>query len=173
MKIGTKSVLFGVHQFFLHPILVALAWWRLYGFPWDIRLWFAFFLHDLGYIGKPNIDGPEGEKHPEWAAKIMGKLFGSAWGDFCLCHSRFYARKNGLPFSRLCVADKWSITLYPNWLFLLLARWSGELNEYMGAGRNEISGTGKTPQVWFADLQLFLRNWVRAHKGREYDETIP
>jgi hypothetical protein len=23
-------------------------------------LWIAFFVHDLGYLGKPNMDGPEG-----------------------------------------------------------------------------------------------------------------
>lgn len=75
MKIGTKSVLFGAHCFFIHPWFVALAWWRLYGFPLDPRLWVAFFVHDLGYLGKPNMDGPEGEKHPVWAAKVMARLF--------------------------------------------------------------------------------------------------
>jgi len=64
MKIGTKSVVFGAHCFFIHPWFVFIAWWKLYGFPWDIRLWFCFFLHDLGYWGKPNIDGIEGELHP-------------------------------------------------------------------------------------------------------------
>ena len=53
MKIGTRSVLFGAHAFWLHPWFVAAAWWKLYGFPWDPRLWVAFFLHDLGYFGKP------------------------------------------------------------------------------------------------------------------------
>jgi hypothetical protein len=71
MKIGTKSVLFGAHQFAIHPWFVALAWWKLYGFPWDPRLWVAFFVHDLGYIGKPNMDGPEGEAHPEFGAAAM------------------------------------------------------------------------------------------------------
>src|SRR5690348_11894818 len=47
-SIGTKSVICGAHCFFLHPWFVALAWWKLYGFPWDPRLWFAFWLHDLG-----------------------------------------------------------------------------------------------------------------------------
>lgn len=75
MKIGTKSVLFGAHQFLLHPLFVAVAWWRLYGFPWDPRLWVAFFVHDLGYWGKPNMDGPEGEEHPWLGARIMGRLF--------------------------------------------------------------------------------------------------
>lgn len=48
MTVGTKSVLFGVHQFVIHPILLFVAWWKLYGFPWDPRLWFAFLLHDIG-----------------------------------------------------------------------------------------------------------------------------
>lgn len=71
MKIGTKSVLFGAHCFFLHPFFVAIAWTKLYGFPFDPRLWIAFFVHDLGYLGKPNMDGPEGETHVELGAKIM------------------------------------------------------------------------------------------------------
>src|SRR3954469_7337593 len=75
MKIGTKSVLFGAHCFFLHPWFVAAAWWRLYGFPWDPRLWVAFFVHDLGYMGKPNMDGHEGERHPVLGARIMAALF--------------------------------------------------------------------------------------------------
>lgn len=75
MQAGTKSVLFGVHQCLIHPWFVAWAWWRLYGFPWDPRLWLAFFLHDLGYWGKPNMDGPEGESHVEFGARVMGWLF--------------------------------------------------------------------------------------------------
>jgi hypothetical protein len=55
MKVGTKSVLFGAHCFLIHPFFVAAAWIKLYGFPWDPRLWIAFFVHDLGYFGKPNI----------------------------------------------------------------------------------------------------------------------
>jgi hypothetical protein len=33
MRIGTKCVLAGAHCFFLSPWFVALAWWKLYGFP--------------------------------------------------------------------------------------------------------------------------------------------
>lgn len=71
MKIGTKSVLFGAHCFALHPFFVAAAWIRLYGFPFDPRIWIAFFVHDLGYLWKPNMDGPEGETHVELGAAIM------------------------------------------------------------------------------------------------------
>jgi hypothetical protein len=81
MKIGTKSVLYGAHCFFLHPWFVAAAWWKLYGFPWDPRLWCAFFVHDLGYIGKPNMDGEEGELHPFLGARIMGWLFDARLWD--------------------------------------------------------------------------------------------
>ncbi len=75
--IGTRSVLFGAHCFFIHPWFVAAAWTRLYGFPTDFRLWVAFVLHDLGYLFQwcPNIDGEEGERHPQWAAKVMHFLF--------------------------------------------------------------------------------------------------
>jgi len=51
MKVGTKGVLFGGHCFFIHPWFVALAWWRLYGFPFDPKLWIAFFVHDIGLLG--------------------------------------------------------------------------------------------------------------------------
>jgi hypothetical protein len=49
MKIGTRSLLFGAHQFLLHPLCVAIAWTMLYGFPTDPRLWMAFLIHDAGY----------------------------------------------------------------------------------------------------------------------------
>lgn len=116
LSIGTKSVLIGAHCFFLHPWFVAMGWWKLNGFPWDPRLWFAFVLHDIGYIGKINMDGPEGESHPEVGARIMGWLFdrkcsacadGSQhaapcrkttyWHDLCLRHSRYYCKKLSTP----------------------------------------------------------------------------
>ena len=52
MRIGTKSVLYGAHCVLVHPWFLAVAWWKLYGFPWDVRLWFAFALHDVGYFFK-------------------------------------------------------------------------------------------------------------------------
>jgi hypothetical protein len=78
VKIGTRSVLFGAHQFLIHPWFVAEAWRRLFGFPWDPRLWVLFFVHDLGYLGKPNMDGDEGETHPIFGARIMA-LFDGHW----------------------------------------------------------------------------------------------
>ncbi len=114
MTVGTKSVLFGAHQFLIHPWFVAWGWWTLYGFPFDPRLWVAFFVHDLGYIGKPNMDGPEGETHPELGARLMhwfdGFILGGwRWHDFSLLHSRYYAKTLHKRPSRLCMADKLAI----------------------------------------------------------------
>ena len=106
MRVGTKSVLYGAHCVVVHPWFLAVAWSRLYGFPWDIRLWFAFALHDVGYFFKNDMDGLEGETHVELGARIMTSLFGESWGAFTAAHSRYWAKRNGRQFSRLCVADK-------------------------------------------------------------------
>src|SRR6185436_5824863 len=131
MKIGTRSLLFGAHQFLIHPWFVAEAWRRLFGFPWDPRLWVLFFVHDWGYFGKPNMDGREGERHPELGARIMHALFdwrmvcpgevhtvaecnsvrSRRWHDMALYHSRFLAKQAGKPVSKFCYADKLAIAL--------------------------------------------------------------
>jgi hypothetical protein len=106
MRVGTNSVLFGAHCFFIHPFFVAVAWWILYGFPWDLRLRAAFCFHDIGYLRSPNMDGNDGEGHVYLGAEIMGLLFGSYWADFTLRHSRYWAKKHGVTVSKLCYADK-------------------------------------------------------------------
>jgi len=177
MKIGTKSVLFGAHQFLIHPWFVAAAWTKLYGAPRDPRLWAAFFVHDLGYIGKPNMDGPEGEAHVELGARIMARAFGEEWGNFCRYHSRFYAKRDKQPFSRLCVADKLAVALEPWWFYLPRANASGELREYMGQSRNakyasmnlDLSGQ----REWFASLKVYLKAWVAEHADLRPDTWTP
>ena len=171
MKVGTKSVLYGAHQFILHPLVLAVAWWRLYGFPWDPRLWVAFFVHDLGYVGKPNMDGKEGESHVLFGASVMAYLFGEKWGRLCEDHSRFWAGKEGRPISRLGVADKLAIALLPWWIYLPMVRASGELVEYLehaasGKYSKEV-GKPKSARGWYEDLQQFMREWVA--KNWEYN----
>ena len=78
MRVGTKSVLFGAHCFLLHGFFVAKGWSSLYGFPRDPRLWLAFFVHDVGYLGCRDVEGPEGEEHVQFGARIMGALCGMA-----------------------------------------------------------------------------------------------
>jgi len=172
MEIGTKSLLFGAHQFLIHPLFVALAWWKLYGFPFDPRLWVAFFVHDLGYWGKPNIDGKEGKRHPGVGAAIMEWLFGGnrlilkkhpyhvSWYYFCIYHSRFLADKDGISYSRLCFADKLSVTLEPWWLYLPCVILTGEIKEYMGF--LPVS-TFVYKRLWFSGLTRYLKEWVEAH----------
>lgn len=168
MTVGTKSVLFGAHQFLIHPWFVAWGWWTLYGFPFDPRLWVSFFVHDLGYIGKLNMDGPEGERHPVLGASLMaifdgvwpirpkfliggegiaacwmtnrGAVHMGTWAKFSLLHSRYFAKTLGLQPSRLCMADKLAIALTPGWLYLPLVRASGEIHEYMAHAKHRIVG---------------------------------
>lgn len=127
-------MLFGAHCLLVHPFMVALAWWKLYGFPFDPRLWFAFFLHDIGYWGKPNIDGPEGKKHPLLGARIMHKLFdrkgSSRWFDFTAYHSGSLAKRHKRPVSKLWAADKLTQAITPAWLYLPMVRATGEIREY-------------------------------------------
>lgn len=198
MKVGTKSVLFGAHCLFIHPWFVFAAWWKLYGFPFDPRLWVAFFVHDLGYFGKPNMDGVEGESHPEFGAKVMYKLFDyefinqfgtkyhtKIWHDFCLYHSRFYAKKNGAQPSRLCIADKLAICLTPYWLYLPMVRMTGEINEYM---KDSLRKEGNSPRKytsmslklkldsqksWYLSVQEYLLKWIDEHKDGKEDMWTP
>ena len=131
MKIGTRSLLFGYHQILIHPILVAAAWWKLYGFPWDPRLWVAFLIHDWGYVGKTTMDGVDGQQHPFWGADVMRRLFGDDWGIFSLLHSRTLAKRYSCPLSKLGYADKLAFLYYPKWLLKILYALSGEGEEYL------------------------------------------
>ncbi len=176
MKVGTKSVLFGAHCFFIHPFFVAGAWRKLYGFPRDPRLWVAFLLHDIGYLRKPNMDSIEGEQHVLFGGRLMGYLFGAKWRDFTLCHSRHWAKRLGKPYSRLCVADKLAFVMTPAWMYLPMAQASGELAEYMQVASARQSG-GKfsnsemrllkcrNPEVWLEGLKSYTRRWIERHRN--------
>ena len=107
MKVGTKSVLGGAHCFFLHPFFVAWGWTRLFGFPWDPRLWAAFAFHDVGYFGSGDMDGDEGEQHVVVGARIMGALFGPVWEDECLRHSRYWCRRMACPLAAFASRTRW------------------------------------------------------------------
>lgn len=241
IPMGTRSLLWGAHQFLIHPLFVALAWWRLYGFPWDPRLWVAFFVHDLGYWGMPNMDGPEGEEHPRLGAALMHAFFDLPgpwirqsgivlavrpedlitnlperevrilefiprradktafcvwlerkkfwrWYEFTLYHSRFMARRDGRPHSRLCVADKLATCLTPWWLYLPMVNLSGEIHEYMErAGGQpgskyegeptwaELERLRATPgqRAWFKRMTTFVRAWVEEHRDGKQDTWTP
>jgi len=156
MKIGTKSILFGVHCFFIHPIFVLIAWIKLYGFPYDPRIWIAIFIHDLGYWGKSNIDGQEGKTHPLLGAKIIG-IFGKKWYNFIKYHSRYYSIEDKVNPSKLCYADKLSICYEWKWLYLLRANLTKEIYEFL----KNCNITNQN--IWFFYINLKSKYYV-AHR---------
>jgi len=138
MKVGTKSLLFGCHQFIIHPLFVLLAWAMQGGHvTWKMVL--AIIVHDWGYWDCSMMDGEEGEAHPVVGAHITIILTRDVEiAEEVFFHSRFWAAKCDRPPSRLCWADKWGTALYPHWLWATLAYMSGEGWEYMGNPKYEI-----------------------------------
>ena len=158
MKVGTKSLLFGVHQFLYHPLTVGLAWRKLFG-VWPTRKeWICIFVHDLGYWGKENMDGKEGRMHPEFGARLAHQLAdrpsitgSSAYYELTLFHSREYAKMAGQEPSLLAWADKYCVCVEPRWLYLLRARLSGEIREYKANAPEHVRHCS----------DLFWLNWYR------------
>lgn len=161
MKVGTKSLLFGVHQVILHPISVALAWTQLYGLP-SFKELFCIIIHDWGYWGLPNMDGTEGEKHPEFAARIAGRLFGAEYHDLCLYHSRHYAKKAGAEPSKLCWADKLCMKYNPWWIYIPISILTGEIYEYRKASAD----------AGFIPLSASNKEWFQWIKGRMVEQGM-
>jgi hypothetical protein len=152
VKVGTKSLLFGVHQFAWHPFTVFLAWRKLYGLPtW--REIVCIIIHDWGYWGCSDMDGQSGSQHPFLGAKIAGKLLGALYWQLVISHSRSLCSKANILPSRLCWADKLCIAYDPAWFYLIRARLSGEIKEY----RAKAAATGFVPacapdSVWHGAL---------------------
>jgi hypothetical protein len=89
MKLGTKSLLFGIHQVFWHPLMVLMAWVYLYGRP-SFKELVCIIVHDWGYWGKAELDGPKGILHPRLGAYLVHKWFGFEYWKLCTGHSRGY-----------------------------------------------------------------------------------
>ena len=154
MRVGTKSLLIGVHQLVWHPITVYLAWRKLYGRP-RARETFCILVHDWGYWGSPDMDGQSGIDHPKLGSEIAGRLFGDYYRQLVLLHSRHLARKLGATPSKLCWADKASILFEPEWFYLLRARASGELAEYRARAAWRVR-TEESDSKWFTWLKKDL-----------------
>jgi hypothetical protein len=170
LPVGTKSLLFGVHQFLWHPLVVARAWRHLHGKWPTIDEWIAIIVHDWGYWGCRDMDGPCGIQHPAVGARIAhGVVFfysrdkrrARKAEHLVLGHSSGFIR---LPqarghISKLCAPDKFSICYEPWWWYSLRAKLTGELPEYVSNGP-----AGLTPRQWF--------RWIQAKykkaKGRNY-----
>ncbi len=165
MKKGTKSLLFGVHQFIWHPFTVWRAWRILYGSNPSWRECVCIVIHDWGYIGCENMDDEKGELHPYWAANVAGRLFGPAFYDLVLLHSRHLAKKLGRPPSKLCWADKASMAFDPSWFYIPRALATGELQEYRrNAARVGFVGAEYPHEFWH-------RKIVRHHFEMSLDKA--
>lgn len=112
----------------------------------------------------------------------MGRLFGAEWAEFCRRHSRYYVRSRGLRISRLCVADKLAFVLTPPWLYLPLARASGELWEYIECSKDRQAGgerftsaewsyvNSQNPREWLKGLQSYTYRWVLKNRNADGPE---
>ena len=141
------------------------------------------------------MDGAEGEKHPEWGARMMSR-FGEDGSSLVLFHSRFYAKQFRVPPSKLCFADKLAIVMTPWWVFLPMAVATGEIREYVKLAsevRPDLKGKDErlqsielvlavTPEFrlrwhlyrqWYRDLEKYLREWVEEHKDGREDTWTP
>ena len=84
----------------------------------------------------------------------------------------------GLPISRLRLADKMAFALTPVWLYLPMARWTGELQEYMLRSRERQAGDNgftaeeellvrsEVPKEWLRGLQSYTLRWVDRHRDQ-------
>lgn len=154
MKLGTKSLLFGVHQIFIHPLLVTIAWVLLYRSIPSWREMICICIHDWGYWGVADLKGEEGDKHPELGARIATRLLGKEWGDFILGHSSFYIVRNGVAESKLMKPDKYWHCFTPFLAYRLLSTLSGEFRYYRGMNHARQVGAGyETDAEWYRNLQ--------------------
>ena len=134
----------------------------------------------LATFAVPTWTDSRASEHVVLGGRIMGWLFGPEWRDFTLCHSRHWAKRVGKRYSRLCLADKLAFVLTPGWLYLPMARLSGELQEYMRvASGRQLCGSitdfeqsllnSRNSRVWLEGLKIYTRRWVEQHRNGTRD----
>ena len=154
ITLGTKTLLFGVHQILIHPLMVTLAWAKLYHtFPtWRELL--CIMVHDWGYWGRPNLKNEDGDRHPEFGAELAGKVLGPEWKNFILGHSSFYIARNGVKKSKLLAPDKYWHCMIPLWFYKILAVPSGEFRHYRELKHaRQVADQHESDVVWWSNLQ--------------------
>lgn len=175
MNVGTKSLLFGVHQFLWHPFTVWLAWIKVHRRLPDFVTCLCIFFHDWGYWGCPDMDGEIGKRHPYWGARfvceIVEGLHDVGWSrvtpeeayDRCLYHSSSLAKMDGKPVSALYLPDKVSLLFEPPFFYLLRGWLSGELLEFVDNSPEFVGTRGSW--VWFC----WYRNLIRSKFLKHYE----
>jgi hypothetical protein len=170
LPVGTRSLLWGVHQVLWHPVVVTLAWKQYHGRWPSWRECVCILIHDWGYWGCRSMDGEDGERHPELGARIAGRLLGQEYHDLALLHSRHYAAAAAVEPSALCWPDKLAQACEPVWWYLLRARASGELREY----RRECAELGLFPAEGSdADWLRWYNDYARGVVARKAKPIRP
>lgn len=109
---GLRTFLIGYHNPTVHSYYVIKAWKKIYKQYPDSRKFICILLHDIGYITQRDSNVPDDKDiHPLIGAKVCGFLFGRHYYNFCIGHSRAYAKRMNVPLSSLCYADKYSVLL--------------------------------------------------------------
>lgn len=169
MRVGTKSILFGVHQFVWHPITVYVAYCKVHHRLPTLWETVGIICHDWGYWGCADMDGPDGINHPRAGAQIAARICGlfsnaAAWDVyfFCLYHSSHFASSCGAPTSELYLPDKVCILYDPARFYLFRARLSGELDEYV---RREALKQQRTftDEEWLESYRAIITKKLNRH----------
>lgn len=124
MKQGTKSFLFGAHQFIVHPLFIIIAWCKYYHhFPkfWQLV---CIFIHDIGLIGNDYLIGDNKRGHWKRGAILAQTLFYMLYSynhlDESLDLKAFYlvaghTDESGYSRSKLFIPDKICYLYIPMW----------------------------------------------------------
>ena len=188
MRIGIRTLVFGVHQFLLHPLAVLVIWIKLYGLPkWHELI--AIIVHDWGYWYCRDIDGVDGIGHPLLGAEIASdivylisrdKSLAIRTWELVLGHSRHFVKAYNdcdigkLQFSRLLGPDKLSAVFYPWYIYIPLAWLSGELRSYRHETHRLYLATGigvpehLSHRIWYLWLAMYMFSVVRNPRDENY-----
>jgi hypothetical protein len=194
MPVGTRTLLFGCHQFIIHPVFVLLASWRLFGLRYMMnwREWLAAFVHDWGYWGCADIDGIDGAHHPirSVSGTIVSRILGTYMDITTAYNLRHYIQRHswfaitkiymesiyGVPepfLSRLYYSDKLGSAMVPSWLWATQAWLTGEGVEYLQNSHHKYDAlrglsTEECQAASWYTLYKFHRGFKRwAHRSME------
>ena len=124
MTEGTRSYIFGCHNFLIHPFFVFMAWRLEYqAFPkwWEL---ICILLHDIGVCGRQYLSDDKAkighwERGAQLASDLVERLTrdmskGNLAYNICAGHTH----ESGFPLSKLYRADKRSWIVAPTlWLW--------------------------------------------------------
>ncbi len=122
MTQGTKSFLFGCHQFLLHPYFILKAWKFWYGKYPNWREIVCIFIHDIGIIGLDYLEKGRKDGHWNKGALLVKRLFGRKYFNFCAGHTDEWhflgselLKDKTASRSKLFIPDKISYLFCPLW----------------------------------------------------------